>query len=317
MLTASAIRHFNQLLYCFLIGMGGSLICMKLTLIYLEQEYLLIAYTTGQALIFIMLLVILYKGMGWQKPVRKGEFLQYIKRYHFLFITGFLYYGALWGDKIVYWFIRGGKTAGTAMQLYPDYDLVVYFTNLMMIPSLVFFVIYSETEFFISLKKMLDSLTGKTVTVILTRKYTLISATKRIIKEQAALQAVIALLFITLIANSAYLSENLMLYIPSVLSISILSLFICLINFMFYVEQYMTAMLCTLMFFVLNVILPLVPFIGENLMPGMSSLIGIGAATLTAGICFSYILRNLPRIIFSSMNRAQLREIREEHLKNS
>ncbi len=317
MLTASAIRHFNQLLLCFLIGMASSLICMKLAMNYGGQEYLLLAYTSGQALIFIMLLFILHKNMGWAKLVRKGEFGRYIVRYHYLFITGFLYYGALWGDKIIYWILRGEKTAGTLMRLYPDYDLVVYFTNLMMIPSLVFFVIYSETEFFISLKKTLDSLTGKTVTTILTRKYALISSTKRILKEQAALQGAIALVFITLVVNSPFLSQSLRLYIPSVLSISFLSLFLCLINFMFYVEQYLTAMLCTLIFFIISVTLPLLPVIGEHLIPGVSSMTGVAAATVTAGICFFYILKNLPRIIFSSMNRSQLRELREDQLKNS
>ena len=203
------------------------------------------------------------------------------------------------------------------MKLYPDYDLVVYFTNLMMIPALVFFVIYSETEFFITLKKMLDSLSGKTVKTMRTRQYALISSTRKIIREQAALQIVIALLFIIMVANSDFLSDNLIMFIPSVLSISVLSLFICLINFMFYVEQYMTAMLCTLLFFAVNTALPLFPLVGEALMPGISSLIGIAIATLTAGICFNYILKNLPRIIFSSMNQTQLRGIREENLKNS
>lgn len=317
MLTASAIRHFNQLLICFLVGMGSSLICMRLAMLYLGPDSLLLAYTTGQALIFVLLLAILYKGMGWERLVRKGEFIHYIRSYPCLFITGFLYYGALWGDKIAYWFLRGERASGTAMRLYTEYDLVVYFTNLMMIPALVFFVIYSETEFFISLKKMLDSLTGKTVKTIQTRKYALISATKRILREQAALQAVVALVFIGVTANSPHLSGDLILYIPSVLSISLLSLFICLINFMFYVEQYLTAMLCTLLFLAVNVLLPVHPLLGEVLMPGVSSLIGIGLATLSAGLCFRFILKNLPRIIFSSMNRSQLRKIREEQLKNS
>ena len=317
MLTASAIRHFNQLMVSFLIGMGCSLIGMKLAMEFLREDALLIAYSTGQAVIFFFLIIILYREMGWKKPTRKGEFTLYIKKYRYLFYTGFLYYGALWADKIVYWFLRGSCSAGTVMKLYPEYDLVVYFTNLMMIPALVFFVIYSETEFFLSLKKLLDSLTGKTVKTILTRKYSLISTTKKVLKEQAALQAVTALLFIAIVANSDYLSGSLLLFIPSVLNIFFLSLFICLINFMFYVEQYLTAMLCTLLFFVLNTALPLIPLWGERLMPGVSSLIGVTAATLIAGISFLYILKNLPRIVFSSMNRTRLRTIREEFLKSS
>ncbi|MDC7232041.1 MAG: exopolysaccharide Pel transporter PelG [Spirochaetales bacterium] len=315
MLTASAMKRFNQLLLGYIIGMSSSLILMKMAMMFVSSEALLLAYATGQVILFLIVLFYLRGDMGYDKVTRKGDFLKYSRRYYYLFFTGFVYYGALWADKFIYWYLRGEAIGFTSLRLYPEYDVIVYLTNLMMIPGMVFFVIYSETEFFVSLKKFLDSMSNKPYHEIQANQRILVRANRKILKEQIGLQAIFTLLFITWSLNDPNLSQQLRIIFPTALSIMVLGLYVCIMNFLFYVEQYRQVLISCLIFFLTNVLLAWYGEGGDWITPGISSLAGILLATLTAGLFLNHALQNLDRTIYTAITKGRLREIREAHQK--
>jgi len=317
MLTASAMKRFNQLLLGYVLGMGSSLILMKTASLTIGSDGLLLAYALGQVILFIIVLIFLKNDMGWEKTGRRGEILKYAMRYKSLFFTGFVYYGALWTDKFIYWYLKGEPIENTAMRLYPAYDIIVYLTNLMMIPGLVFFVIYSETEYFMVLKKFLTSLSSKPYYLVRNNQTVLIRTTRQIIKEQSGLLIFSTLLFLIIAMNHPMLKTQLSIVIPTALGIMMLGLYVCIINFLFYIEQYRFALFSTSLYLFINIILAWTGAAENYLMPGASALIGCTAGTAIAGYLLSYSLRNLDRIMFTSITRAHLQKIKEKNLKKA
>jgi uncharacterized membrane protein len=315
MLTASAMKRFNQLLFGFILGMSGSLLLMKAAMELIGSEALLLAYALGQVILFTIVFIYLKQDMGWEKVTAKGEFYRYMKRYKYLFATGFLYYGALWIDKMIYWYAKGDVIGNSIMRLYPSYDIIVYLTNLMMIPGLVFFVIYSETEFYMTLKKFLNSLSRKPYHEIQAFRSVLVSTNKHILREQFGFQAVFTLLFLVISVNHPQLSLQMRIIIPTALGILMLGLFICMINFLFYIEQYKYVLISTALFFSCNSALAWIGKEGHLITPGMSSLAGVFAGTICAGAFLHYSLKNLDRIMFTAITKGQLRDIREHNLE--
>jgi len=312
MLTASAMKRYNQLLITYTVGMAGSLLFMRASVFVWGEKALLMAYTGGQILLLMVLLLYLSGDMGIRHIRNKGEFAHYIRKYRHLFITGFVYYGALWADKMVFWIYRGERIAGTSMKLYQEYDIIVYLTNLMMIPGLVFFVIFSETEFYLVLRKFLDSLSRKPYHQIRRRQIALRSATRFIMGEQAAIQSCITLVFLTLAWFQPVMRFNYPIVIVTALSIMILGLFLTLLNFLFYIEQYGQALIGVTVFFVINTGGALLsPVLTVFSLPGVSTLTGCAAGTLVLWLFLTSSLKHLDRKIFTAITDGRLKEIRE------
>ena len=268
------------------------------------------AYTAGQLLIFILLLTFLYKEMGYRKVGLANLFKSYIHQYRPLFLTGFFYYGALWIDKMVFWYLRGDIIEGTMMKLYEPYDVVVYLTNLMMIPGLVFFVIFSETEFYIVLKKFLDSLSRKPYKAIKWNMYRLIQTTRFILSEQSALQGVVLLLFLRLSWMSPAMREKFLMVCVTAAGIFILDLFLTSMNFLLYIQRYRTAFLGSLVFFAVNTAGALCSNrLGIFATPGVSALTGGLLGTGILVISLFRDLNSLDRIIYASVLEKQFKDI--------
>ena len=318
MLTASAMKRYNQLLIVYSCGMISSLLFMKGAMVFLNSNSLLMAYSLGQLLLFLMLLLLLLREMGYSAVSILPDFKRYIRRYSALFLTGFFYYGALWADKMVFWVLRGEVIPGTAMKLYQDYDIVVYLTNLMMIPGLVFFVIFSETEFFVVLKKFLDSLSKKPLRHIRTNQYILKKTTLFILKEQAGIQICITLLFL----SWAMLRPSLRAVFPMVtitaLSITVLGFFLTVMNFLFYLEQYWRAFRGVMVFFIVNTGGALLSSrLSFFSLPGISTLTACLAGTVLLTFYLFLTIRSLDRIIFTAITDNGLKDIMEKNRKSA
>ncbi len=315
MLTASAMKRFNQLLFVYLLGMASSLVFLKAAVLYLDTSYLLMAYTAGQLIVFLLLFFYLYREMGTGKVSLGSLFFPYLIRYKSLFITGFVYYGALWIDKMVFWYLRGDFIDGTIMKLYQSYDVIVYYSNLMMIPGLVFFVIFSETEFYIVLKKFLDSLGKKPYKTIKWNTYRLIRTSRFILIEQFALQGAVVLLFLRLTWEHPVMRQSFSMVFVTAAGIVILDLFLTVMNFLFYIERYGAALLGVSVFFLINMTgAMLSPYIRFFSLPGVSSLTGCFTGTVILMIFLYRDLHSLDRIIFSSMIEKQLKEIPSKNM---
>ena len=250
----------------------------------------------------------------------------YMKNQKSLFLTGYLYYFGIWIDKILFWIGKGQQVEGTWFHVFPSYDILVYYTNLTMIPGLVFFVVFTETGFATILRKFLEGLSRRTYLNVLKEKRRLYGESLKHLRDLVLFQGCVTL---TTVLLSARLISN--TGTPATLWMLLWGVFFHLLyfvltSFLFFLEAYRGAMAAAGLFFLVNLsvtlgsILPkgtaeplgrgltglplgglswsgLVPL--ASLPPGAGYLLAtFSAAGLSAGIFFS-TLRRLDQRIFS------------------
>jgi len=76
------------------------------------------------------------------------EFLQHMKKYPALFISGMLIYSGVYLHNFVYWFSENGQVIGGAYRVFMFYDVPVFFAYLTVLSTLIAFVVSVETSFF-------------------------------------------------------------------------------------------------------------------------------------------------------------------------
>ncbi len=307
MLFVSVLKWHIKILMAYVAGMGCSLLLIYYFSLKFSIGGAMAGFALGHVLIIIMLLLICLKAF---KPEKRsggiGLFLSYLKKYKYLFFSGLFYYWGIWIDKMIFWVIRGEGIPGTFFKLYEPYDFAVYFANLTMIPGLIYFVVFSETGFYIQLRKFLTSLLKNKYSRIQKKKYNLIKETKKNLYEQSFFQGVVTL---SLIILSPILSGTLFsnLVAVSVLQITLTAVFfhlffLTLLNFLFYLELYYYSFISVLVFFIVNLIISVITAVyGGSLIPGLSYLSG-GVAGSAVSMIFLYSsMKKLDRYILGGM----------------
>lgn len=308
MLFVSVLKWFIRIMLVYSSGLAASL----LMIYFLTPRYGMAGALSGFAaghLLIVVLLTLLCRS-AW-KPAQPGppediepagevvpyalreiaNFIKYISKHRFLFGTGIFYYAGIWCDKFIFWLIKGESVSGTFLKLYPEYDISVYFANLAMIPGLIFFVIYSETEFYTALKSFLYKLARGKYSTILQSKRQLAKISSSSTKEQSLLQGIITISLI-LIINGIILKITLA-------AVFFHLLFLTLLNYLFYIERYRHACRSSLVFFGINTILAFVTASGHLPYPGISYLIAAAAASVTAAIFLKRDILMLERFILT------------------
>ena len=76
------------------------------------------------------------------------EFLGYLKNYSSLLFTGLFYIFGTWTHVIINWFTPWGIDIGYGYRTTLNYENALFYSFLLTIPSIVFFVVFIETRFF-------------------------------------------------------------------------------------------------------------------------------------------------------------------------
>jgi len=76
------------------------------------------------------------------------EFLSYFKNYSILFYTGIFYILGTWTHIIITWFSPWAINIGHGFRVTLHYENAIFYSFLLTIPSIVFFVVFIETRFF-------------------------------------------------------------------------------------------------------------------------------------------------------------------------
>jgi len=217
----------------------------------------LAGFTAGQVLILLLLTALIVRAYRPVKPFRElRPLLGYFRKYKYLFLSGVFYSAGIWIDKIVLWFMRGSSVRGTWFVLFEQYDIAVYFSNLTIIPGLVYFMIFSETDFYSSLRKFLLSIEKGILTRIIEEKYKVVRITERSLYEQSFFQGVITfgLIMVAPSINSFFLGGLTdTITLRMVLGGGFFHIFyLTTLTFLFYIEMYREAFFTSLLFFALN-----------------------------------------------------------------
>ncbi|WP_028855518.1 exopolysaccharide Pel transporter PelG [Psychrilyobacter atlanticus] len=76
------------------------------------------------------------------------EFLGYLKNYSSLLFTGLFYILGTWSHIIINWFSPWAVNIGYGFRITLHYENAIFYSFLLTIPSIVFFVVFIETRFF-------------------------------------------------------------------------------------------------------------------------------------------------------------------------
>lgn len=296
----SSLKWYVSILVCFLVGIS---IMVLLILIWGSESVntILNSYSIGN---FITIVALISLSVSRFKPeiitLRKmlDTVILYWKEYKLLFFTGLFYNLALWIDKILNWLLYGFQTGELGLKLLFSYDFSMYIANLSIIPGLIFYVISSETDYFLSVKKFLLSLVKCDYKDINTYKNDLISTAKKGLAEQTYSQ-----FFITLALSllSFYIiPEQFHILLISLWSVFMQLILFSYMNFLFYMGRYRYSFYIVLITTVTNVLVYMFVELSPLIqVPGVSYFVANLIGSLYARRVFIYNASRLERFIYT------------------
>ncbi|MDA8412050.1 MAG: exopolysaccharide Pel transporter PelG [Treponema sp.] len=292
MLVITVLKNFLAIIGAYLAGMLVSVGAAVWLGSSLGLGGALLGFALGQASVALILFAVV---MAWNLPSRARHelrpLLRYAGTYRTLMLSGWLYSAGLWIDKIVFWFSYGKPIQGTFLHLYQDYDYAAYIANLSVIPALVFFTIFTETTFFVGLRRLLMKLGTSIYTRIAEEKYNLKDKSRRIIGRQLSFHG---LLVIVLLASLSGLLVKIL-----VVAVFFHMAFLTFFTFLFYLESYRLALRGSAIFFGVNLAATLVSAHWGGVPLGSGYLLASICACLFTGIALYRNLGDLDRLIFS------------------
>jgi polysaccharide biosynthesis protein PelG len=289
MIFITLLRRYVLIL---LIYAGGIVLAVVLVRVLSEKygmEGALLGFALGHLSIALSLALLAFLSHR-PKEIRKGwsNLKSYLSRFSTLLATGYFYNWAIWVDKIIFWYTKGEAVPDTIFRLYEAYDVAVYMANLSMIPGLVYFVIISETSFYVQLRKFLLTLSKGTLLEIQQRKRMLLVGVRSHVRQQALFQGIFtaSLLFL---APALVTSFGPGAVSPLTLRIVLVGVFLhflalTVMNYHFYFEFFNHALIMSILFFAVNSIVTLL--MAFNLLPFIPG-VGYGVGGLCAAV-YSY-----------------------------
>jgi uncharacterized membrane protein len=104
-------------------------------------------FTLGQGAILLLLGRAIIKEFGYRES-RNYYWLRYFRKYPYLIGIGILYNLAIWIDKLVFWTSTHGESLDAGLRHTPVYDAPMFFSYLTIVPSMAYFLVRMETDFF-------------------------------------------------------------------------------------------------------------------------------------------------------------------------
>ena len=304
MIFISLLKQYFTIFFTYLVGMAVSVAGVFLLAPRLGLGGAMLGFTVGQTLTTLVLLILSlvpYRPRRFFATV-KG-FFRYFPKYGMLFGAGLFYYWGIWIDKLVFWFAVGRETAGGFFRLFPVYDIPVYLANLAMIPGLIYFVVASETDFYVSLKVFLESLGNGILSRIRENKYAVVQQLRRSLREQSVFQGILILVLILLaptLARALFAGGmDVTVFRLTLAAVFFHFLFMTLMTFLFYLELYAQACLASLVFFLVNAAATAIMVLtGGTGVAGLSYLLGGAAGCAAAARLLFSRVRTVDRTIY-------------------
>jgi len=195
LIFASLLRRFARIFLVYLAGMAAALMGVSALAPSLGLGGALLGFDLGQLVIVGALSVMSFRGYPPTRIPFRTIFAAFRKFWH-LFLSGTFYYWGIWIDKVVYWLTTGDRFPGTFVRTFDTYDIPVFFANLALIPGLIYFMVITETDFFVRLKVFLKSLQSGIYRTIQERKYRLLKSAIGGLREQTVLQGLFTVVLV-------------------------------------------------------------------------------------------------------------------------
>ncbi|MDA1278180.1 MAG: exopolysaccharide Pel transporter PelG [Verrucomicrobia bacterium] len=294
----SALKNYYALLLGFAAGCGVSFVASWQLAIHFGLGGAMLGFTLGHGLLLLILTGVIYRELGdTQAPA--GDFFSCFRKYWDLALAGLLYNLGVWMDKFLYWWIDPqSEVVAGVLRASPVFDRVVYFSFLTILPGMAVFLLKLETEF--ATKNLLFSqhvLKKGTMRQIRQIKTEMIESLREglllLIKVQGFFTG-----FLILGADRVMNLLQLGAVQSGVLQVSLVGLFLLVIflalqTILFYLDKRFDAMLCCLIFTVVNGgVTTLSISVGER-MYGVGFLMAAATAVITAALMVNHHLKDL------------------------
>ncbi len=294
------LKWYKNILLSFIAGIVLIIICL-VTESEINLNNLLMYYTFGNFLTLLSLISISCKSY---KPERISSYevikviMRYFSKYKYLLLTGFFYYVSFWIDKILNWYFIGEYIDGLKIKLLTSYDLSMYIANLTIIPGMVFFIINTETSFFIGIKKFILSLTISDYKTIRGKRNELYESSMQNIKLQSQLQFILSL-SLSLISYKILPQYHVILII-AIWAVNFQLIVFTYMNFLFYLERYYHCFLIVFSITLINISLYFVILLSPiNNIPGLSYLLANAFGVYICKKIYFYDASRIDRYIYS------------------
>jgi polysaccharide biosynthesis protein PelG len=296
MMTATVIRKYGRILAAYALGMGLMYVLARALGPSLGAAGALLALASGYALTGILLIAATVEALGRRPyPGAFRKLAAYAAKYRNLALAGALYAVATWIDKVVLAAFGGLAAKGTLFLVNPGYDGAFYYSNLALIPGLVFFTIVTETEFNLDLKRLVAHLAHRRQPEIESAKTRLIRGAAVTLASQSAFQGAVA---IGVLLVAPYLAAQ--VGAPEAIFARLLAggffqlILLSALNMLFYLELYRDAAYSALAFALINLGLSLAACLSGHA-AALQGLPYLAACLVAAALSLVLLFRGLRR----------------------
>ena len=257
MIFISLLKRYLAITLVFLIGMLVAFASVRILGASHSLGGAMVGFAAGHIFILMSLYFLVIKEFQPTFIAKSHRTIfRYVRRYKFLLLAGIFYYWGIWIDKMIFWIFFGMSIEGTSLRLFESYDVVVHFSNLTLIPGLVFFIVILETNFYTHLTNFLMSIGKDIYPRIQEKKYSMIKNLKQGLWEQSFFQAVFTVILVVLAPHVSQLlfngSVDITILRYCLIAVFFHLLLFTLITIFYYLEFYHLAFIAALSFFLLN-----------------------------------------------------------------
>ena len=260
MIYASALKHYKELTFSFILGLFLAVAVYLACDRWLEVNKVTAACMALACCFFVVVFALVFqcvKAFG----VPRGQyfaFLTYFRQYPKLVVGNVSYMLGLYCPAVIYWFFSGLGEQVSIFRTAPSFDMAMFLAFAVNIPSLVIFVVKVETAFYEKFVLYISALNNGTLYMIRKERSVMTRALLQELFFVYEVQLIITVILVCLVSVFfPFLNASLqMLHMFVMLSLGICTVF-CMyftIVVFYYFSDYGGACMSSLVFLVVTLL---------------------------------------------------------------
>jgi uncharacterized membrane protein len=301
----SASKNYRAVINAFFSGYALSFAAAWAFSAWGGADYTMLGLVVGHSLLLLLLLRTTVGETGSARFLNL-EVFGYFKTFLPLALCGFFYNLGIWIDKIIFWFISPDRlqVAGI-LHASPLYDQVVYLSFLTAVPGMAVFLLKLETDFAIRYADYVQQVLRKgTYRQITEVKHQMVLALQHGFAQLVKVQGLFTLILIVfardLLRPLGLGAVQVGVFQVTALGVFLLVLFLSLMTVLFYLSKLTDAMICCLVFALINGLVTLWSISGGERWYGFGFFLASGIATALAVVRVNHRLALLEYETFTS-----------------
>ena len=273
MVYVSAVKDYKKVALSFSIGLIVTIgIGIILNFFQIEILTAMMAGLTIGFFVNILFLLFVIKKFFKIMTNKVFDFILYLKKMPLLFLINLFYTAGLFGHNIIFWIWSdlSVKSMGTYLNA-PSYDTAAFYSIFTIIPSLVVFVVKTETAFYTKYKEFCDSIiNGGTFRDIKNAKNSMVDVLRNELSLIIKLQLIVTIIAIIIGATvilpiTGHNQETIKLFILLAIGYFLTYMTFIIMTVMLYFDNQEDTFRTALTFFSLTVIFTLITiYLGEE-----------------------------------------------------